>query len=137
MFPQFALKFEHSFHIEVTSRPKSIEIELLKEGQFLTNTTALQLFPFQFPGHSDNDVSATALSPNESYIQFSLIHKVISMTKLRKNWGVCHEHSDWPLLKETVLLRVKEKSRNSMMYMKRGTLQAIFFALSTGLQIYP
>ena len=50
MFPQFALKFEHSFHVEVTSRPKSIEIELLKQGQFPYEYSSIATIPVQFLG---------------------------------------------------------------------------------------
>ena len=77
MWPQFALNFEYTFHIEVTSRPKTIEIVLMKQSENILMPTweAIATMPVGIPGSDANDVSATGVSPNETFVEFSTTTK--------------------------------------------------------------
>ena len=61
----------------MTSRPKTIEIILMKQSENILMPTqeAIATMPVGIPGNDANDVSATGVSPNETFVEFSTTTK--------------------------------------------------------------
>ena len=70
-WPLFHINFNQSFTIQVTRRPHRIHMELWKKSMLPGMNKKIATIPISIPGGDSDNVSATALTPVDSYHQFS------------------------------------------------------------------